>query len=413
MTILAWVSVSGGPWNGDASANPETGAGGVDLTAVGVNALFPIISISGGGRQTANFGNAPFAYTVPTGYTAGWPGSGTGGFTAFDPAKLLGTGTLSNNNRTFAQTSSFGPTQVQVPDADGKTSGSYYFEVHYDAHGALSNFFGAGIGRKYPGLDYASFVNTLSPGDYAGADHDGGIFIGSNFPFAAPNQYHNYFGAFSVVLASSPPATWFSYEPNAVLRFAITFGFTPPVGNQITGVGDLWYGPTTEFVDLSASSNRRKFIGVDGSTQFLGDNGERPFSSQPPIFLHVPPGDPLPDHFATNYGNGGSFTIADGSLQLFAGSIPPCGRYTIEAPAPNTPQGSDPQIRLSVSDDGGRTFSLLTKWRSMGKIGEYRKRLRWLKMGMFRQREIRLEITDPVRRNIVGIYQDVSKGLDE
>ncbi len=33
-------------------------------------------------------------------------------------------------------------------------------------------------------------------------------------------------------------------------------------------------------------------------------------------------------------------------------------------------------------------------------------------MGMFRNRQIRLEITDPVRRNIVGIYMDVSQGLD-
>jgi len=118
------------------------------------------------------------------------------------------------------------------------------------------------------------------------------------------------------------------------------------------------------------------------------------------------------DHFADNPGSGGAFVISGGTLAI-DGAPPPSGAYTIPADVlPNTPQGADPQIMLSVSDDGGRTFSLLQKWRSMGKLGEYTKRLRWLKMGQFRQRQIRLEVTDPVRRNIVGVYTDVSEGLE-
>lgn len=69
-------------------------------------------------------------------------------------------------------------------------------------------------------------------------------------------------------------------------------------------------------------------------------------------------------------------------------------------------QGSDPQLVLSISDDGGRTFQQ-TEWRSMGMIGEYGRKLSWTGMGSFYQRTFRLEITDPVRRSIITNYVDV------
>jgi hypothetical protein len=187
--------------------------------------------------------------------------------------------------------------------------------------------------------------------------------------------------------------------------------FTPPVVTAATEIGDLWFTPTSGFVDFRVTANRRLFVGDNGSTSWPGDNGEEPTGTIPPLFLHLSPSDGTAADFALNAGSGGTFTIAGGSLAL-VGSWPACGVYLVPAPTVNEPQGADPIIMLSVSDDGGRTFSSLQKWRSLGKEGEYLKRLRWLKMGMFRQRQIRLEITDPVRRNIVGIYQDVSEGLD-
>lgn len=421
MTILAWCRVGAtGDWNNDPSANPATGAGGIDLTATGdpPNPMGPIVHISGGGQQTFNFGNTAFAGAVPAGFTAGWPGSGSGGWTAFDPSLVGGSGApvFSNNNRTY-RTTNFGPAGCQVYAADLKTSGKYYFEMHYDSHGVLSVFFGGGIGRQYltdgTGLSYAGFCDDASIGAYRSVlEPNGGIALFGNYPNFAPDPFHTRFGALAVVLIQQPPTEAFTYQPGVTVCWAIDLAFTPPVGDEISGVGDLWYGPTTTFVDLRASDNRRKFIGVDGSTQYLGADGSRPFDEVPPIFLTLSA--PVADRWADNAGSGGSFTIAEPPvLQLFTGSIPPCGTYQVGGTtAPNTPQGADPQIRLSVSDDGGRTFSLLQKWRSLGKVGEYTKRLRWLKMGQFRQRQIRLEITDPVRRNIVGIYQDVVPGLD-
>lgn len=75
-----------------------------------------------------------------------------------------------------------------------------------------------------------------------------------------------------------------------------------------------------------------------------------------------------------------------------------------------TGQGSDPQFMLDWSDDGGRTWSGLQIWHTAGKIGEYRTRLRWLRMGQFRQRVFRLTISDPVIRTIISSNIDVSIG---
>ena len=67
-----------------------------------------------------------------------------------------------------------------------------------------------------------------------------------------------------------------------------------------------------------------------------------------------------------------------------------------------TGQGSDPQVMLRWSDDGGRTWSH-EHWRSLGQIGEYKQRARWWRMGRFRERTFELVITDPVRVSILGM----------
>lgn len=76
-----------------------------------------------------------------------------------------------------------------------------------------------------------------------------------------------------------------------------------------------------------------------------------------------------------------------------------------------TGQGSDPQIMLDVSVDGAQTFRTLQPQRSMGRIGEYTKRLRWLRQGMGRQFVFRLRISDPVPRVIIAAHADVSVGM--
>ncbi len=188
------------------------------------------------------------------------------------------------------------------------------------------------------------------------------------------------------------------------------FNATPPADDSAT-LADLFLGVPTAFIDLSVTANRRRFVGVDGSSTYLGPAGAVPLGATPPVFLSRTPAGTA-DSFATNKGAGGNFTITGGDLAI-SGSSPPSSTFEFPISSElDDPPGVDPLVRLSFSDDGGRTFSLLQKWRSMGKQGEYTKRLRWLKMGQFRQRMIRLEITDPVRRNIVGVYLDVTEGMD-
>lgn len=76
-----------------------------------------------------------------------------------------------------------------------------------------------------------------------------------------------------------------------------------------------------------------------------------------------------------------------------------------------TGQGSDPQIMLSWSVDGANTFKPLQPWRSMGKIGQYLRRLRWLRMGQGRQFVFCISITDPIPRVIISAHADISVGM--
>jgi hypothetical protein len=70
----------------------------------------------------------------------------------------------------------------------------------------------------------------------------------------------------------------------------------------------------------------------------------------------------------------------------------------------NSGQGSDPQVVLRWSDDGGHTWSN-EHWASLGKIGQYFHRVFWRRLGMtmkLRDRVYEVSGTDPVKIAIVG-----------
>lgn len=71
-------------------------------------------------------------------------------------------------------------------------------------------------------------------------------------------------------------------------------------------------------------------------------------------------------------------------------------------------QGVDPQMMLSWSDDGGKTWSNEV-WASMGKLGAYSYRATWRRLGSARQRIYRIRVTDPVDVTILGGYADVTE----
>lgn len=60
-----------------------------------------------------------------------------------------------------------------------------------------------------------------------------------------------------------------------------------------------------------------------------------------------------------------------------------------------TGQGANPLLTLHVSDDGGNTFRARPV-REIGKIGEYRRRVRYFNLGSSRGRVYRCDVSDPV-----------------
>jgi len=70
-------------------------------------------------------------------------------------------------------------------------------------------------------------------------------------------------------------------------------------------------------------------------------------------------------------------------------------------------QGSDPQVMMQYSDDGGRTWSD-ELWADLGKIGEYRNRVKWNQLGQARDRVYRVRVSDPV---FVQINEAILNGV--
>lgn len=68
-----------------------------------------------------------------------------------------------------------------------------------------------------------------------------------------------------------------------------------------------------------------------------------------------------------------------------------------------TGQGSDPQVMLRYSNDGGKTWGP-ELWRSGGKIGQYKTRVRWLRMGAAYRRVFQFAGTDPVPTRLLNCY---------
>lgn len=66
-----------------------------------------------------------------------------------------------------------------------------------------------------------------------------------------------------------------------------------------------------------------------------------------------------------------------------------------------TGQGTDPQVMLQISHDGGHTWGV-ERWASAGKIGKYLARVRWRRLGRTRDSVFKIRVTDPVKVVLLG-----------
>lgn len=74
-----------------------------------------------------------------------------------------------------------------------------------------------------------------------------------------------------------------------------------------------------------------------------------------------------------------------------------------------TQQGTDPQIMMQVSRDGGYTWSS-EKWRSIGKIGQTFARVIWRRLGQGRDWVVRVRYTEPTEFTILGAEAEIEQG---
>lgn len=74
-----------------------------------------------------------------------------------------------------------------------------------------------------------------------------------------------------------------------------------------------------------------------------------------------------------------------------------------------TGQGSDPQIMLRWSDDGGHTWSD-EHWVSAGDRGHYKHRAIWRRLGRSRDRVFEVTVSDPVAWNLLQAFLQVEPG---
>lgn len=70
-------------------------------------------------------------------------------------------------------------------------------------------------------------------------------------------------------------------------------------------------------------------------------------------------------------------------------------------------QGEDPQAMLRFSDDGGKTWSS-ERWCSAGKLGDFRQRVRWLRLGSAPRRVFELVVSDPIPWRVTNAYMEAS-----
>jgi hypothetical protein len=75
-----------------------------------------------------------------------------------------------------------------------------------------------------------------------------------------------------------------------------------------------------------------------------------------------------------------------------------------------TGQGSNPQIMLDWSNDGGRTFKPQQQWMTLGALGAYVTRARWLGLGGHRSWVFRAMISDPIKQTVIRAHAEVMKG---
>lgn len=127
-----------------------------------------------------------------------------------------------------------------------------------------------------------------------------------------------------------------------------------------------------------------------------------------PVVPYVPSGGPtsfIPTDAA-------AVTITDYTLSgrdVTFSPVPALGSVLSWAGSYTNTQGQDPVLMMRYSDDAGHTWSQ-ERSKSIGKIGETRKRVIFRRLGSARNRVYEIKVSDPVKVTILGAELMVEEG---
>ena len=100
------------------------------------------------------------------------------------------------------------------------------------------------------------------------------------------------------------------------------------------------------------------------------------------------------------------------SLLLGLGTLLPVGAFIgVGAIPPAPPPGRGPTMDMRFSDDGGHTWSNY-QTRDCGQAGQYKTRVRWLRLGRSRDRIYEIRAADPIGYRIIDAYLRFAPGED-
>ena len=453
-TMLVWARVGAdGEWNGSPTANPATQVGGISVPYTGL----PVYAFGGGmvfefgdsDKITANFGGSAFVGTMPTGFVA-WGAGDT-----WNPASVASGTQLTNGNLSISNNATF----TSFANSIGSNSNTaVYLEctlnhlletINTSSNVGLQTLSGVQCNAE------AQFNVNPNPCSWS-------INGGSNINFGNSTGVGTVICIAAIIGTPSAPGLPLGLAAIAETTTTIEWQWTAAASGgtptsytlqyrvtgtspwtQITGISPL---ALTQFtVDLLPGTE------YDAQIEAVNAWGNSGFSATANgTTLTTPPPSPIPssalpqslqsyrgqvginfgqfalfgDMFAGVIGKANFDTFTEYGNQMQAMIVSPpihkdrkrifVKRFEIDVESGiglSTGQGSDPQWMLDWSKDGGRTWSPQQVWRSMGRLGEYQRRLRWLRMGQSRQWIFRLRSTDPVRRVIIGFYLDTMEGM--
>lgn len=181
----------------------------------------------------------------------------------------------------------------------------------------------------------------------------------------------------------------FTYQRNGHVFFVISGG-----GMTTSPAYDLSTKQWVEFAYLNSDGSYGPYLGNCAISGFgniiVGDRTNSNLYTMSDT-VYSDNGNPLcRDRIYTHlYNNGDLFSVNSLFVDVEAG-------VGLEGKA-------DPQMMLSISRDGGRTY-IANQMKSMGATGQFQTRVKFDRLGQARQLTMRTRVTDPVKLAMTGAY---------